>query len=276
YNQGLMIMDTVEITGTSSYPLYVAYQGYTEVYRSTINLNGNGASGRGGIFIGTPYDGDITFKLIESTVSRNLSDNSFFAGGVTIYDSTDGQYEINVEIINSTISENESINHGGGLSVNFGTESNSSVEIVNTTISSNISDNDLDGNGDGSAIYVGTSTPSGAVKLKNNIVFDNSVSASIDECKGQMQSGEYNFLGLTCGYFALSNDSVGVDPVLYPLANYGGPTETHKIYWGTPAFDYVPAAYCVDYSGTAITGDQKGSARTTYCEAGSYETYRMP
>jgi CSLREA domain-containing protein len=56
------------------------------------------------------------------------------------------------------------------------------------------------------------------------------------------------------------------DPMLGPLQDNGGPTETRRLGAGSPAIDLVPAASCPDT-------DQRGVARPhgPACDAGSYE-----
>jgi hypothetical protein len=60
---------------------------------------------------------------------------------------------------------------------------------------------------------------------------------------------------------------------LGPLANNGGPTQTHALQAGSAAIDAVPSGQCSDVSGNPVTQDQRASSRTTEgpCDAGAYE-----
>ena len=60
---------------------------------------------------------------------------------------------------------------------------------------------------------------------------------------------------------------LGVDPVLGPLQNNGGPTETHQLLGGSPAIDVVTkTARCRQ-------PDQRGVARLPVpCDIGAYGT----
>ena len=56
-----------------------------------------------------------------------------------------------------------------------------------------------------------------------------------------------------------------MDPVLGPLANNGGPTQTHQLMGGSPAIGVVLK------SGLCKKPDQRGVARTVPCGIGAYE-----
>jgi hypothetical protein len=60
-----------------------------------------------------------------------------------------------------------------------------------------------------------------------------------------------------CGLTLVTNDLLGVDPMLGPLANNGGPTWTHALRLGSPAIDAAPV-----FSAPAI--DQRGVRRPQF------------
>ena len=83
----------------------------------------------------------------------------------------------------------------------------------------------------------------------------------------------------TCGLDAAapSNDLIGVDPLLAPLAANGGPTRTRGLYDGSPARSRVPVIGDVDYCLPSGGFDQRGVARVVLgeipplCDVGAFE-----
>jgi hypothetical protein len=65
-------------------------------------------------------------------------------------------------------------------------------------------------------------------------------------------------------------DITGVDPLLGPLADYGGRTWTHALGPGSPAID---SADCRDIGGAPVPTDQRGLSRPqgSACDIGSFE-----
>lgn len=129
---------------------------------------------------------------------------------------------------------------GGGIA-NFG----GTVELANTTITNN------EGECEGGGIYLN----GGTVTLNNTIVGNNEGFAK--DCEAIR--GEFVSLGFTldsdgeCGLDQPS-DLPGVDPLLGPLQDNGGPTDTHLPMPGSPAIDAGDAS-------TAPARDQRGVKR---------------
>lgn len=75
--------------------------------------------------------------------------------------------------------------------------------------------------------------------------------------------------GSTCGFTAAGSQS-GVDPMLGPLQNNGGPTSTRALSELSPAIDM---GTCTDVSTNPVTTDQRGVARPQGpgCDIGAYE-----
>ena len=55
------------------------------------------------------------------------------------------------------------------------------------------------------------------------------------------------------------------EPMLGPLADYGGPTQTHSLLPGSPAIDAVPPESCT------LETDQRGEPRLAACDIGAFE-----
>jgi hypothetical protein len=153
--------------------------------------------------------------LTRSTVSGNSA--AVGAGGISNQDST-------LTVVNSTISGNEAQGHGGGI-VNTG-----QLTIRNSTIS----DNSAGMSGGG--VY---NTRSGSVTAQNTIFAENeSLGDGAADFDGTANSLGDNLIGDSSGSSGwTTSDFVDIDPLLGPLANNGGPTQTHALWPGSPAID---------------------------------------
>jgi hypothetical protein len=74
-----------------------------------------------------------------------------------------------------------------------------------------------------------------------------------------------------------SGNVTGMDPLLGPLQNNGGPTKTQALLKGSPAID-AGQTPCLDSSNTLVlTTDQRGFARPfgAQCDIGAVEYYPL-
>jgi hypothetical protein len=211
--------------------------GTVEVTNST--LSGNKAGGARGGGIHNREGG--TVKVTNSTLSGNTVGGFFGLGllGGGIYNDNG-----TVEVTNSTLSGNQATNAGGsgaGIYNKAGT-----VTLTNSTLSgnkANPSTTNYDGSilpapGSGGGIWNG-----GTVNVKNTIVAQNSAATGPDVF-GSFASGGYNLIGDGTGStgFTAVGDRVGtaaapIDPLLNPLTNNGGPTQTVALQPGSPAIN---------------------------------------
>jgi len=211
--------------------------------------------------------GGIFNKSAQLTINNSTISGNRSASGGGIYNTG------NVIINNSTISGNEvqfgsSDSYGGGI-FNF----SSVLDIHNTTITGN------EGAQSGGGIYFNT-TYGGSRKLENSIVAGNSANSGPD-CSGTVQSEGYNLIGSIsgCNYDSMPGDRIGVDPLLGPLDDNGGPTFTHALLVGSPVIDGGNPNGCRDDQGNLFTTDQRGFTRPLdgnddgayICDAGAYE-----
>src|SRR5207253_269842 len=79
-------------------------------------------------------------------------------------------------------------------------------------------------------------------------------------------SGElaYDLITTTANFFVTGpqgGNIVGQDPLLGPLQNNGGPTQTRALLPGSPAIDAGPPAGATDELGNPLTTDQRGFPR---------------
>jgi hypothetical protein len=194
----------------------------------TLNLVGTTVSGNS-----APYGGGLAnIASGTATVSGStFSGNSAIKQGGGIL--TNGP---SLSVTNTTISGNTSANRGGGLFNNHG-----GLSLTNATISGNTAD--VAGGG----VY--NSAGAGQAILMNTIV------------AGQVSGGD--FIG---GTYAGSNNLVGSNPLLAPLGNYGGPTQTMPLLPGSPAIGGGK-------SGTGVpTADQRYEPRSGRVDIGAFQS----
>jgi len=175
---------------------------------------------------------------IQGTINRSLlAQNSSVeqGGGLSI----GGPGSLNVTLINTTLSGNSTDGDGGGLYAEAGT-----VNLYNVTVTDNTADADGDDQGDGG----GLADSGRNTTLHNTLVADNfdlSPTVLVTDTSGVF-TGTYNLIGDGTGGFDLidgfdgnqvGNSDAPIDPLLGPLQNNGGPTETHALLTGSPAID---------------------------------------
>jgi len=190
--------------------------GLLTIERSTISGNSAGGDG-GGVWARS-----VTI-VDDSTIANNVADGN--GGGIFLGSGKSF-------ITSTTISGNSAKGEGGGVLV--GTNS-SAIGINHSTIAFNSADSDGDNVGRGGGIFV----DSGVAKLSHTIVANNTrLDASINEDIAATPGGAlfayYIFYGLIDTIAAgtpatLTDTIVGVDPVLGPLTDNGGPTLTHAL-----------------------------------------------
>jgi len=235
-----------------------------EITNSTFSGNSSGAgvdASEGGYGGGMLISGGGVIS--NTTLSGNISHQH--AGGIS-YGGSGTLYLSNV-----TVSGNTAPRAAGGVYYN----GSGTVVLTNCTITDNTADSDNDGDGDGGGIY----RSSGGVILENTILAGNHDSSSAPDCWGTITSGEYNIVGDNsgCTFTPDASDQVGtgaspINPLLGPLADNGGDTQTHALLAGSPAIDAIPEG--VDYNEAPPT-DQRGVSRPQpaggNCDIGAYE-----
>ncbi len=253
-NNGNLTLDHVAVTGnTMATDAGDFWQGGGGIYNgdgakltlvdSTVSDNQAAWSG-GGVYSFF----NTTTSIVRSTISGNVSND---VGGAI-------RSLGNMTITNSTISGNTATGwHGGAI---FHTDG--AMEILNSTIANNRGPDWAP-----SAIFNGSfGGPAPTLTLTNTIISGNQWYAC-DHWTGAniLTSGGHNLVqDDTCS--PVASDQIGVDPLLGPLADNGGPTLTHALPAGSPAIDAVDAAACP-------ATDQRGVSRPqgASCDIGSFE-----
>ena len=211
-------------------------RGAAVIERSTIVNNGFGVSGTETRPALALY-GMGTKKVSDSMVAGN-------AGyGLAMW----ADPGTTMSVINSTVTGNK-----WGV-----TSTGSLLEFVNTTIANNLEE--------GVEVYTDSTT------FVNTIVYNNTLDCFWD-AGGPITSLGHNMEGDgTCGFTA-TGDKVGVDPLLGPLADNGGQTETMALLVGSPAIDAGNDLECppTDQRGfiRPVDGDGVGGAE---CDIGAFE-----
>jgi hypothetical protein len=185
------------------------------------NATGGGSGGGGGGLANS--DGTMTIRT--STLSSNAA--SLAGGGILNFSGS-------LTVVNSTLSNNVTEGSGGAIH----NQSQSQMILTNSTISSNLAI--------GSA--GGINTFGSVAQIRNTIVAGNTVSggspsADIFSFSGGITSQGHNLIGIADSSSTwIASDLTGTsanprDPMLTPLANNGGPTQTRALQQTSPAIN---------------------------------------
>jgi hypothetical protein len=204
------------------------------LFRCTVSGN-SGASGGGGIHA-------RNYLLLDGcTISSNVATSG---GGLYL---SNESVTNSLIIRNTTFSGNTAAAHGGGIALY---DFSGTLLIQNSTFTLNKADV-------GGAIGEYSETPPAGITIESSILFGDSANTSGPELFGgdytvntsllASKSGSTSFTG-----DAFTNGHIGVNPLLGPLANNGGPTQTHAIMAGSPAIDNGsnPGSLTTDQRGT--------------------------
>ncbi len=203
---------------------FSAANGYLDVNYSTIRDNAAGGSG-GGLCIGLQSTPAPLSTIRNSTLSGNSAASTsaiYDRGPLTIENSTISgnsatgtAYSVsaifagqNLTLRNTTVAFNRAAN-GAAIWLNYqqaGGKSNYTADFESSIVANNTS------NGTEADVYTKLHSVPPTIAGANNIVMNAPVNAS------------------------LPGDTLADDPLLLPLANNGGPTQTHAFRDGSPAF----------------------------------------
>ena len=260
-----------------------------ELYLTDTTVSGNITSGDqsngGGI-----YASGGGLYLTGATVSGNITSSTQSVGGGIFAESQ------NVLLTNSTLSGNSSA-RGGGISATYGTilltnstvsgndggginvssdnaivggssaiYINSAVTLINSTVTANtataITIGDLSVGGVG-GIHAGAA----ALRIVNSIVAGNfsnlsTLSPDLRSATGYLVV-EHSLIGDTTGSGVTATTGSGnilnQSALLGPLADNGGPTQTHALLSDSLAINSGNNNFAVDAFGVPFTNDQRGS-----------------
>ncbi len=221
---------------------------------SDSTFSGNTATTGGAIINYNPSDDfSNSLSVVDSTISGNAAVNG---GGIA-----NGGPDT-LSLTNDTITGNYVTGTGGGL-YDYGT-----ATLTDCTISGNSA-----ANGGGGIANVG-----GAVSIGNTIVAANTASSGGPDASGIFASEGNNLIGATDGSSGwVASDLTGteaqpLDPLLAPLGDYGGPTDTMALLPGSPAIHAANSALIP----AGITTDQRGFPLDTPPDIGAYQAVSVP
>lgn len=233
------------IDGNDSHQPFIVFPGGALKLDSVTVANGTVVGSGGGLInSGTATISNSTFSENTATFGGGL----LSTGTVTISSSTfSGNFAVNgggglrisdtATINNSTFSGNSTNTAGGGI-FNTGT-----ITISNTTFS---------GNSGGSAGGLANAD----MATISNSVLANSVSGA--DCDGSSNPTFTDSLIEDGSCSPGAGNLTMMDPVLGPLADNGGPTQTHEPQAGSPLIDAVASSMGACAGSTT---DQRGSPR---------------
>ena len=239
YNRGIIVINESSISANAG-------QGGTATAGPGQNAYG------GGIY--SYYEKTLTMKACAITGNTLIgadatgADNdggAAYGGGVCQNNGPSGT----LDIINCTISGNSvtgGVNTGTGLpgiGLGGGVSAGNGTTLTNCTIASNSA------SFSGGGMWSFNSTDNQGPFLGNTIFGDNTSGYSGPDIRNTVQSRGYNLIedmsGTTLDTDGNGNTDTGnitgVDPDLGPLADNGGPTQTHALNRGSPAIDQIPA-----------------------------------
>jgi CSLREA domain-containing protein len=204
-------------------------------------IEDNAASGRGGAL-----DVAGNLALFHSTISGNRAAQG---GGIAVAPGG------NAGVFYSTFSGNTASGPGGALSVAGG------AQLQRATITGNTAS-------DGGGIYVETPDASGVAMWSTLFVRNSTACGGFTSQRFPWASNMSD--DATC-FFEAGQGTVAADPRLGPLANNGGPTDTHALLAGSPAIDTGDPSLCSPGS-----PDQRHAPSTTPCDVGAFEFGARP
>jgi hypothetical protein len=219
---------------------------------SNCTLSGNSAQFGGGIYnVGS---GPV------AVVSSALSGNSALVNGGGIYNGSNLQSSATLTVTSSTLSGNSALADGGVI-YNSGAMSNAILNVINSTLSGNSAATS------GGGLY--TTGTHASTSAQNSLLAGNTGPGSPD-LFGPLNSQGYNLIGDGTGSSGFTNtDQVGtadmpIDPMLDPLQDNGGPTQTMALLSSSPALN-------AGDPGQLGVADQRGVVRTAAVNIGAYQ-----
>lgn len=189
-----------------------------------------------------PYAGGAVYDFCADQGKTSAGCASYYVPGVGIVYNSGA-----LTIIASTLVSNSAATYGGAVFIDSGgTAMISASTLVSNTATTN-----------GGAVY----NRGGTVTLGDTLLAGN-------DCAGSPPGSGYGGgLNLTYNAPGCPGSVSGQDPLLSPLANNGGPTQTLAVGPGSPAIGAGDPALC-----NPGATDQRGVARTlATCTSGAYE-----
>ena len=239
------------------------------VTNSTFTANTAGGAGGGGDQSGVGGGGAIdnggtALTVTNSTFTANTAGGSGGGGGLSGI-GTGGAIDNGgtaLTVTNSTFTANTAGGSGGSAGQSGIGEGGAIFSASGSLVSDTIDANSVGAAAGSFGSGVGDAS---GLTARSTIVSGNTGAAN---CDAPVASSDHSLEGpagsTSCGF-----DLTSADPLLGPLANNGGYTETQALASGSPAVDVVPSASC------PTSTDQRGFPRPDLaeglCDVGAYE-----
>jgi hypothetical protein len=270
-----------------------ALDGKVTITNATISGNSapDTASDGGAIY----FTGTQARKLTIETSTID-SNSAAFGAGIILLDSEGTSLKLNGVISDSTISNNTCVvcttsstahTQGAGVEVESAklTVTNSTISGNNASGTTGLGGGILSSTGkvtiDSTTIANNTASSGGGIFVDvnnkkftaaNSIIATNNAFAGVD-CTGALTSHDYNFIGgsSNCTVSDKTVHDLSGDPMLGPLQNNGGTTDTQALLIGSSALGAGNPGNLTGGSHCEAT-DQIGTARTKGdCDIGAYQ-----
>ncbi len=212
-----------------------------------------------------------------SVITSNVTVDSvnFINNGTGIFFGNAAGFELLNSTFSGTGTETGLANMEGNATITNSTFSGLATAISIENADFTLNNNTIVNNGIGI-----NAMGAGSGSISNSIVANNATADCIGGAGNQLQSQGFNISsdpGNPCSFVPANNDLINTDPMLDPLANNGGPTDTHLPQPGSPAIDNGDNASCApnDQRGVARPQDGDGDLNSD-CDIGSVEALPPP
>lgn len=200
------------------------YQGGGIWTRGVLTLRSTTVAGNSAYMGGGIWTHGSSLSLTDSTISGNHA--GFNSGGMLAYSEANPATGT-ASIVNSTISGNQSAEVNGAAYI-----ANMALRMSNSTVA-------LNKTGSGCAgLRLGGQRLASA-SMDSSLLAGNTSTLNGSPCDFQIQrvdvTGAHNLVVASTNQ--LPPDTIQLDPGLLPLADNGGPTQTHALGVGSPAID---------------------------------------
>ena len=223
---------------------------------------------------GAIFENGTHLEIHDCLFRNNTADPSLIGGGNggAIYEAAG-----TITIVNSTFANNTAVHRGDPTIHNSGTDSFGSAIFANVVSSLKITASTFSGNSADDGAIDGA-----GVALKGTIFSKNTGGS----CNATIVDLGFNIESDASCPFTAGTSSKNTDPLLGPLANNGGPTDTFALETfpaTSPAIDRIPVASCTDQSSPTpqpLGTDQRLFARPDFinlatCDSGAYEAFAV-
>jgi hypothetical protein len=256
-----LVMSGVRITGgrnpgAQGGGIDVDFAGTLTLRDSAVEDN---TADRGG---GISSSGAVDLARVSLARNHAVGDESQANGGGLLTDAG------SAVLVNTTVSGNTAVDTFNGTGQGGGIYSSTNLDLTNVTIADNTAGQ---GNfGDGGGLFQNYGVPTSGLRTTavNTLIARNTgfncagtVDHPIDSTNGVSDEAAQP----SCNAPGTGNQLVA-DTRLGPLANHGGPTDTHALLSGSPAIDKGLGVRCPDTDQRGIT-----RPRGAGCDVGAYE-----